>query len=99
MFTMIGFILGVIGFAGIGAVVQEDRDKVGIGISQLETTNNTYRYFDFFGGLKLYVGKGSPNAIITGNAGDIYIDRTTTAPNLYLCTTDASTTWTKVASL
>jgi len=68
-------------YKGISNVVQDDSDG--------------YAYFQI-GGLRIYIGAGSPDGIITAPKGSIFIRRD--SANLYM-NTDASTTWSKVSSL
>jgi len=70
------------------AVTQTTANKAGI--SNISQADSDGYYYLPFGDARLYVGTGTPNAIITAPAGSLYIERG--AGKLYI-NTDASTTW------
>tara|TARA_Y100000310_G_C20670229_1_gene809852 strand:+ start:266 stop:502 length:237 start_codon:yes stop_codon:yes gene_type:complete len=70
------------------AFVQTDENKKSLSIvSQVD--GDGYYYLQI-GSLRLYIGAGTPNAVVTAPAGSLAVDTTNT--NL-LMNTDGSTTW------
>lgn len=65
------------------------------GLNNIQRTDSDDLVYTEFGGIRIYVGTGSPNGEVTAPKGSLFIELG--GPDLYQ-NTDASTTWEKVGT-
>ena len=74
------------------AVTQTDACKTAPS-NVCQKDDDGYYYFEIWGGRRLYVGSGTPNAVVTAPLGSVYIE-TVAAGGTWYVNTDGATAWT-----